>query len=156
MYEPLQSILIWLMLMLDYTPTVGLGCRSGGHAVYLTITVALVAIELIVWWLTHEHIGDSSDDALLERIKTERDSYFRRQSGFPTGRLLIALRLWYATANVRRVMKNYLIRPLEAFNTGWFIYIVAAQTFGSYQTCDCLGSTWATSGVRYSSSLCKY
>ena len=119
----------------------------------MIIAVGLLAIELIVWWLTHENTGNSVDETTLERIKTEGDAFVRRQSGFPTARLLIALRLWYAMADIRRMMKNYLIRPLEAFNTGWFVYIIAAQTFGSYQTCDCLGSTWATSGVQYLSPL---
>ncbi|KAL8831934.1 MAG: hypothetical protein Q9191_000574 [Dirinaria sp. TL-2023a] len=85
-----------------YTPTVGLGCRSGGHAVYLTITVAVVAIELLVWWLTQENIGNSSDDALLERIKTERDSFAQRKPGSLTGRSCIALRL--CTEDYERAM----------------------------------------------------
>lgn len=45
------------------------------------------------------------------------------------------------------------MRPCEIFNSAWLVYIIAAQTFGSYQTCECLASTWAGSGVTQSHSL---
>ncbi|KAF2837874.1 hypothetical protein M501DRAFT_995116 [Patellaria atrata CBS 101060] len=33
-----------------YTPTVGLGCRSGGYLIFATISVGLLICELLVWW----------------------------------------------------------------------------------------------------------
>lgn len=43
----------------------------------------------------------------------------------------------------RDVVKAVIIQPLEAFNAAWLTYIIFAQTFGTYQTCTCMGSTWA-------------
>lgn len=34
-----------------FTPTVGLGCRSGGYLVFVTISFGLLIAELLVWWL---------------------------------------------------------------------------------------------------------
>ncbi|KAJ9643372.1 hypothetical protein H2199_004051 [Coniosporium tulheliwenetii] len=34
-----------------YTPTVGLGCRSGGYMVFCSISAGLLICELLVWWL---------------------------------------------------------------------------------------------------------
>lgn len=41
---------------------------------------------------------------------------------------------------------NRLFRVGELVNTAWLLYIVAAQTFGSYQTCNCQMSTWGRWG----------
>lgn len=35
-----------------FTPTVGLGCRSGGYVIFITIATFLLLAELIVWMLT--------------------------------------------------------------------------------------------------------
>ena len=35
-----------------FTPTVGLGCRSGGYSIFTIIAVALMLCEMFVWWLT--------------------------------------------------------------------------------------------------------
>lgn len=34
------------------TPTVGLGCRTGGYMIYIVIALALHGAEMLVWWLT--------------------------------------------------------------------------------------------------------
>ncbi|KAI9747892.1 MAG: hypothetical protein M1815_003801 [Lichina confinis] len=34
------------------TPTVGLGCRSGGYMIYMVLAGALLLAELVVWWAT--------------------------------------------------------------------------------------------------------
>lgn len=34
-----------------YTPTVGLGCRSGGYMIFGTISFSLLALEMLVWWI---------------------------------------------------------------------------------------------------------
>lgn len=41
-----------------------------------------------------------------------------------------------------------ILRPLDIIASIWLAYIVAAQTFGSYQNCDCMSSTWGLHGVR--------
>ena len=43
-------------------------------------------------------------------------------------------------------MKTFVIRPGEVINTAWLTYVIFAQTFGSYQTCECLASTWSRVG----------
>ena len=37
---------------------------------------------------------------------------------------------------------RYVIRPLEAANGCWLVFIVLAQTFGVWQRCECLTSSW--------------
>ena len=32
------------------TPTVGLGCRSGGYTVFIVIATGLVTVEIFLWW----------------------------------------------------------------------------------------------------------
>lgn len=34
-----------------FTPTVGLGCRSGGYVVFFVITAILMLMEMIIWWV---------------------------------------------------------------------------------------------------------
>ena len=40
-----------------------------------------------------------------------------------------------------------ILRPLDIIASIWLAYIVAAQTFGSYQNCECMNSTWGLHGV---------
>ncbi|KAF1815347.1 hypothetical protein P152DRAFT_446422 [Eremomyces bilateralis CBS 781.70] len=35
-----------------YTPTVGLGCRSGGYVIFFIFSVSLLVGELLVWWFS--------------------------------------------------------------------------------------------------------
>lgn len=52
-------------------------------------------------------------------------------------------------------MEVFLLRPFEVVNLFWLTYIVMAQTFGLYQNCDCMASTWDRRGVRdYSKCRC--
>lgn len=83
-----------------FTPTVGLGCRSGGYLVFFVIAVADLLLESVAW---------------------------RALSPLPRG-------------------IGYALDALEAANTGWLVYILAAQTFGLYQTCTCWASTWGLGG----------
>jgi len=53
---------------------------------------------------------------------------------------------WFRAQTLRDITKNFVIRPGDIANTGCLTYIVFAQTFGSYQTCDCMASTWARTG----------
>lgn len=46
--------IIYQQFFPDFTPTVGLGCRSGGYVVYLIIAAALLLTEILIWWLTHK------------------------------------------------------------------------------------------------------
>ena len=39
------------------------------------------------------------------------------------------------------------LRPCEVINSAWLVYIVLAQTFGSYRNCNCMASIWGLHGV---------
>ena len=86
-----------------FTPTVGLGCRSGGYMIFVVIALGLLAIEMISWWIV-------------------------------------------ASTVIRRRLEVYFFRPAELTNAAWLIYIVIAQTFGSYNNCKCKASTWGGRG----------
>ncbi|KAL6721732.1 hypothetical protein ACLMJK_000837 [Lecanora helva] len=131
-----------------FTPTAGLGCRTGGYMVYMVIAMFLLLIELIVWWVTHETTHTAADPLArvrtrLERRLTESDDMEKRVLLRSWTERVIA---WIHQQTFRDVIRNFVIRPGEITNTGWLAYIVFAQTFGSYQTCDCMASTWASTG----------
>ena len=136
--------------MAGFTPTVGLGCRSGGYLVYFIIALGLLVIELLVWWLTHETTHTPDDivarlGSTLERRVTETNGIKKRTR---LRRYLHKTLPWFRRLAFRDVMENVIIRPLEAANTVWLSYTVFAQTLGAYQTCDCMASNWAGHGVR--------
>ena len=127
----------------------GLGCRSGGYLVYVCIALGLLVIELLVWWLTHETTHTPED--LMARVSSRLQRHLSRgvnrekvRADWPR---LHACLSWFTTVYFRDVMKNFFIIPCEICNTIWLLYIIFAQTFGSYQTCECMASTWARAGV---------
>lgn len=134
----------------DNTPTVGLGCRSGGFVIYGSIALGLLTTELTVWWLTHTTTHTPEDIIVQVSAKLE-DQLARVEGGMgnrskqKSGRAH-AILSWFRSKTFRWVMKNFFIRPGEAANTVWLAYVVFAQTFGAYQTCDCMASTWGTGG----------
>ncbi|KAL9600718.1 MAG: hypothetical protein Q9179_003120 [Wetmoreana sp. 5 TL-2023] len=131
-----------------FTPTVGLGCRTGGYLVYFVIAVALLAIELVVWWLTHEttHTPDDLIARLGNRLERRMSSYKGLRKRSRMRQRLQQIPPWIQSFTLRDVIENAIIRPLEAANTVWLTYTVFAQTLGAYQTCECMGSTWAGQG----------
>ena len=56
------------------TPTVGLGCRSGGYMISMIITGTLLVAEMLVWWATsrHSHIRKHAEPVfrLAETVST--------------------------------------------------------------------------------------
>ena len=142
---------------LDYTPTVGLGCRSGGYLIFAVIALGTFSVELLVWWLTPD--GSSlaewirhGPEAPITRWGTNMGRGLSRtdSNGWAARARSRAERLLYTWNNMtfRDRMEVLFLRPCEIVNTGWLIYIVAAQTFGSYRTCDCQASMWGKHGVR--------
>ena len=119
---------------LDFTPTVGLGCRSGGYIVYIIIALGLLVIEMLVWWLTHETTHTAND--LFSRVSTRLERHLSRggdQEKMTTTRAKARrLLLWCTSITFRDVIRNFVIRPGEIINTGWLTYIIFAQTFGPY------------------------
>ena len=131
-----------------FTPTVGLGCRSGGYMVFTVIAIGLLTIEMLIWWLVPEH-ASSTDDVVtrigtkLHHTATQKGSILYHQ-GF---REKVHKSLsWWTRLSIRDRLEYCLLRPIEYFNCAWLCYIIAAQTFGSYQNCDCMSSLWAPGG----------
>lgn len=142
---------------LDYTPTVGLGCRSGGYLIFAIMSLGIFLVELLVWWLT----PDGSSLAEWIRYRQEdpmtrwRSNMGRRLSRTDSNGWMSRTRsrvasLLHAWNNMtfRDGMEIFFLRPCEIINMSWLVYIVAAQTFGSYRTCDCQASIWGGHGVR--------
>lgn len=99
----------------DFTPTVGLGCRSGGYTVYMVIAVGLLIIETLVWWLTHETTHTSKDP--LARMRTRLERHISREGKQEKNditqargqRLLSCLH----SRTFRDIIKNFVLRPGE-------------------------------------------
>ena len=152
-----RTMIVELIIGVDYTPTVGLGCRSGSYVVYIIIAVGLLLIEIFAWWLTHER-------AIVPTIhEGQASAMFEENAGSPpeqgVRRLRQAwtsLRDFRSKLDIREVIKTCVMRPGEIFNSGWLAYTIAAQKFGSYQTYECLASTWAGSGVGASPFFFRY
>ncbi|KAJ4292476.1 hypothetical protein N0V90_009138 [Kalmusia sp. IMI 367209] len=173
-----------------FTPTVGLGCRSGGYTIFFCISLGLMIMEMVVWlilspyemqeprWLARtatrlqsnafvHHLDDRRHDkwAYLKR----RASSFLRTTENLFIRFIVRTvmlfpfkdkeavkekieTLWGESVKKMRAMSPqtkweiFFFRPVESINTVWLVYIVVAQTFGFYKTCDCVTSNWGGKG----------
>ncbi|KAL9601234.1 MAG: hypothetical protein Q9219_002639 [cf. Caloplaca sp. 3 TL-2023] len=125
-----------------FTPTVGLGCRTGGYLIHIVLALALLGIEIGIWFLTHDTTHTPSD--LMRRVSTRLERRFTDpEKGLRHDSRVHRLIAYLQSRAFRDVIKVLIIRPLEAFNSAWLVYIIFAQTFGTYQTCTCMASTWA-------------
>ncbi|KAH9881783.1 hypothetical protein J1614_000954 [Plenodomus biglobosus] len=172
-----------------FTPTVGLGCRSGGYTIFFSVTLGLLIMEMIVWlvlspyqveasWLTHTATRLHSMDTfnrLEDDAHTRWKTLKRSVSGLVTTaergfiRFIVRMALTVPSGNMKarkervesgmvnfcediramspqRKWEVFFFRPVEVFNTIWLIYVVLAQVFGVYKTCDCVTSNWAGGG----------
>lgn len=127
-----------------YTPTVGLGCRSGGYLIFNVSALGIFVIESLIWKFVPE--GSIWDSDPLSRFGTTlRRTLSRRdiEDFHPTFRKLI---WWWKNSSSRDRLEAIILRPLECANMTWLAYIVTAQTFGSYRTCECVCSVWGSHG----------
>lgn len=138
---------------LDYTPTVGLGCRSGGYLIFIVLALGIFSVELLVWWLTPDgsSLRYGQEDAIIRwgsnvgrRLSRADSNGWMAKGRSRAQRLLHA----WTSMTFRDRIEVLFLRPCEIVNIGWLVYIVAAQTFGSYQDCDCQASMWGGHGVR--------
>lgn len=140
-----------------WTPTVGLGCRSGGYLIFIIIALASLSIEMMVWWLTPTRSGDARgwlQNAGIGDPLMHVGSIIERQlSSSKTYSWQVRLRrktqswlLAWADLQFRTKVDLLILKPLDIINTAWLIYIVNAQTFGWYGTCFCQSSTWGGRG----------
>ncbi|CBX89954.1 hypothetical protein LEMA_P124440.1 [Plenodomus lingam JN3] len=172
-----------------FTPTVGLGCRSGGYTIFFSVALGLLIMEMAVWlalspyhveaqWLRHTgtrlHTIDTFN-RLEDDAHNRWRTFKRRVSGLVTTtkrgllRLVVRMAMSIPCGNMKarkqrvesaitdffvdicsmspqRKWGVFFFRPAEGFSTIWLIYIVLAQVFGVYTTCDCLTSNWAGGG----------
>lgn len=120
-----------------YTPTLGLGCRSGGYTVFFIIACSMAILEALSWWLIPEPLGTLSPRYMrLADLPPANSSI---------GRFIQRLRVTLNN-DPRSIFQTYIMRPMEVTNLGWLLYIVFAQVLGSYQNCRCLASVWAGKG----------
>ncbi|KAF1936176.1 hypothetical protein EJ02DRAFT_387824 [Clathrospora elynae] len=175
-----------------FTPTVGLGCRSGGYTIFFAIALGLLIVEMTVWlvlspyqvdapWLTRTATRLHNNATLSRWEVSAQDrwrDFKRRASGLAAAAkglvtrcavsiaLLVPWRDRDATSErlksaVSRRLPNlramspqrrwevFFFRPVETFNTIWLIYIVLAQVFGWYRSCDCMTSNWVVGSGGY-------
>lgn len=145
----------------DYTPTVGLGCRSGGYLIFIVIALGIFSAELLVWWFIPD--GTTSPRWIRKHMPGDFVSYCARterrlsRADSNSWGLILLTRLrvrkilrWLDALTFRDRLEIFVLNPSEAVNSIWLIYIVIAQTFGIYQNCDCVTSTWGHRGVRNS------
>ncbi|KAH7061917.1 hypothetical protein BKA63DRAFT_191724 [Paraphoma chrysanthemicola] len=172
-----------------FTPTVGLGCRSGGYTIFFSVALGLMIAEMTLWlvmspyqmripWLVKimEYLRRNAAFNNRENNTRERWAFLRRtassfqlemESKFTkfvgwlvhlvpgknkrTRRKNAMSSLEESFRALRKLSTQrrwelFFFRPVEAFNTIWLIYIVLAQTFGWYKTCNCVTSTWGGEG----------
>lgn len=141
-----------------YTPTVGLGCRSGGYMIYVVTTMTLFLVEMLCWGFRPGYIEYRrwvwwiSDHTPQDPVSTLLCHFERTLNRANTGQFTKAGR-----TKVKRMLDwweksrwtdhvDMLLRVIEVGNSIWLAYIVFAQTVGSYVTCDCISSIWASGG----------
>lgn len=98
-------------------------------------------MEIGIWFLTRDTTHTSHD--LMHRVSTRLERRFTDpEKGLRPDNHTHRLIQYLHSRGFRDIVRNLVLRPLEAFNSGWLCYIIFAQTFGSYQTCECMASTW--------------
>jgi hypothetical protein len=157
-----------------FTPTVGVGCRSGGYMVFGSVSFGLLLVEMVLWWAF-----DSSKQEMRDYRRRLTENHPRRQD----------LLTWYARQHVVFIRKSsaiseacrsflwtqlgnltsrefarsverkcekyqstplavdhFFFKPVECFNTVWLTYITMSQTTGHYNSCSCKSSLWFGGG----------
>jgi hypothetical protein len=81
------------------TPTVGLGCRTGGYMIFIVVALVLLIAEILVWWLTsplrkqdlfHTHLETYSKRLEQNGHKRQKHTSF---PGLATSKAFIAYML---------------------------------------------------------------
>ena len=151
-----------------FTPTVGLGCRSGGYVIFGTNALGLLTIEMLAWWAIDAqkpHVESFLRRATIRRpaIASRWEHTYMRMASWKraaarhlnssastVSRTVVPARMrkrfhdefqqWQALDIQRRL--DYILKLAEIINSLWLAYITIAQTFGVYSNCDCITSSW--------------
>jgi hypothetical protein len=141
-----------------WTPTVGLGCRSGGYMIFLVIAFTSLVIEMLLWWSTPSRRSGEAPGWLqkaaigdpLMKVGSRLERWLSRShthSWQPSlGRKMQDWMRAWENLQFRSKMEILVLKPMDFINTAWLIYIVNAQTFGWYRTCSCMASVWGGGG----------
>ena len=125
-----------------WTPTIGLGCRSGGYMIFFILACTSFIIELVCW--RYLPAGSVWDDGPIGRFGTRLHRRISRggQRDRWLPQLIEKFTWWWENSWKRDIVEVTILRPMECINTFWLTYIVMAQTTGSYATCDCQVRTY--------------
>ena len=144
----------------DFTPTVGLGCRSGGYLIYFVIALGNFLLETIIWWQIPEATNTQAwIRRRRARISTRRFTTYMEQRldrvdsnrwrWMTTARSLAHQGLrWWNNATLRDRFEVTVLRFCDVFNSTWLAFLVCAQTFGADRNCECFSAHWGSGGVR--------
>lgn len=97
-----------------FTPTVGLGCRSGGYLIYFVSAVALILAESMIWWLIDER--QKTLRAWFVRLWCSTSERLELEA--TSERILQQLRTHGPTQKVVNVSKAA-VQPLKDVVPGW-------------------------------------
>jgi hypothetical protein len=61
-----------------FTPTLGLGCRSGGYTVFFITASAMATFEAVSWWLIPESLRTLSPRYVTMASMPPANSYIER------------------------------------------------------------------------------
>ncbi|KAB8342944.1 hypothetical protein FH972_022540 [Carpinus fangiana] len=150
-----------------FTPTVGLGCRSGAFMIFAIVALVLALSEFLMWAL---FIPTQFRNSVLRRPSSavaegtasvvccvERMILFCIALVFQSRDGPYSLREYLST-NVKTFFGNLktwtgrqwwercFFRFLECLNMIWLFYAVIGQAVGAYGTCACQCSTWSPLG----------
>ena len=130
-----------------FTPTVGLGCRSGGYVIYLSLAVMNIIIEGLCWALVREESMGDRDPLARFGLNLDR-RLFSSSSHWKTiaHTIVHSTQQWWQHFTARDKIEKLILQPLDIFNSLWLSYIVISQVFGFYHTCDCQCSMWTSIG----------
>ncbi|MCJ1470892.1 hypothetical protein MMC07_009540 [Pseudocyphellaria aurata] len=125
-----------------FTPTVGLGCRSGGYLIFVVIALGVFVAELLICSFISESPRESTLTypmahlgSIFEHRLIRKSTIGSRVAGTAKDRLGSNLH-WWSSLTLRDCMEIFILRPFEVGNLLWLTHIVLAQTFGFYQNCN--------------------
>lgn len=113
LWQILSSVIIvtWTVagafILSYFTPTVGLGCRSGGYLIFFCISLGLLLLELLVWWASSPVNVEQPQWLVRSRTHLESSASFVR---LERGSLGILRRTSEAISDFRDMVENFLIR----------------------------------------------
>ncbi|KAL8797453.1 MAG: hypothetical protein Q9195_000269 [Heterodermia aff. obscurata] len=111
--------------------------------------------EIFVWWFSREGqvrswVRRQSAGGLLTKVASNVRERVNRRENYTWANSIASTFRYSLNAlsemSGRDKTAFFILRPMDIIGSIWLAYIVTAQTFGSYQNCECMASTWGTTG----------